>query len=152
MFTQTVQSKKAKKPLSFTFFLLSQEDVEAQWQQFSCPMEFPQCRYNWCITGENRDVSLYFSTSNITFSYVIFSCFRTMNMLGPWKLPWSCYIENHGLANTSMLTLSRKMVLYFSMTMLKNHDLSLQDFWWLSKYRTLQNNFLSRKPFGMIYH
>ena len=59
MFTQMVASPKATKPKSFTFFLLSLDDIEVPWQQFSCPMEFPQCGYNWCINSENRDVSLH---------------------------------------------------------------------------------------------
>lgn len=59
MFTQEVESKKSTKQKSFTFFLLTLDDFEAEWQQFLCPMDFPQCHYNWCISGENREVSLY---------------------------------------------------------------------------------------------
>ena len=59
MFTQDVQNRSRLGHKSFTFFLLTQEgNPENAWQQFKCPMKFPQCSYNWCINGENRSVTL----------------------------------------------------------------------------------------------
>jgi hypothetical protein len=58
MFTQDVQNRSRLGHKSFTFFLLTQEgNPENAWQQFKCPMKFPQCSYNWCINGENRSVT-----------------------------------------------------------------------------------------------
>ena len=58
MFTQDVQNRSRLGHKSFTFFLPTQEgNPENAWQQFKCPMKFPQCSYNWCNNGENRSVT-----------------------------------------------------------------------------------------------
>ena len=54
MFTQSLGASTRSK--SFTCFLLSQEATELKWQEFECPMSFPQCHYDWCVTGDNNVV------------------------------------------------------------------------------------------------
>jgi hypothetical protein len=71
MFSQPVRSKAKTPQTSLTFYLLSLEENEAQWQQFVCPMDFPQCHYNWCASGENRDVNIYFSYNYFFFSFLL---------------------------------------------------------------------------------
>lgn len=41
-------------------------DENDQFQILECPMTFSTCSYNWCITGENRLVSIF----------KIFDCFK----------------------------------------------------------------------------
>lgn len=50
MFTQPVGNRN----MGFTCFLLNTESFELDWQQFECPMSFPQCYYDWCVTGDNN--------------------------------------------------------------------------------------------------
>lgn len=58
MFQVDVPSRSRQGFKSFTFFLLTLTEPESEWQIFNCPMTFPQCNYNWCITGENRMVKI----------------------------------------------------------------------------------------------
>jgi hypothetical protein len=51
MFTQPVVGSNRSK--SFTCFLLNITNLKLAWQQFECPMSFPQCHYDWCVTGDN---------------------------------------------------------------------------------------------------
>jgi hypothetical protein len=54
MFTQSIIPTSRSK--SFVFFVLSEEVPFLEWQQFECPMSFPQCPYDWCVTGDNNEV------------------------------------------------------------------------------------------------
>jgi hypothetical protein len=51
MFTQPVGRGRSR---SFTCFLLNIKNPEFAWQQFECPMSFPQCHYDWSVTGDNN--------------------------------------------------------------------------------------------------
>ena len=52
MFTQPIVGGGNHK--SFSCFLLNAPDPESEWQLFKCPMDFPQCHYDWCVTGDNN--------------------------------------------------------------------------------------------------
>ena len=53
MFTQPSENSRFR---SFTCCLLSRAATELKWQIFECPMSFPQCHYNWCVTGEHDEM------------------------------------------------------------------------------------------------
>ena len=53
MFTQPVVGGSGRHK-SFTCFLLNEAAPELEWQRFECSMSFPQCHYDWCVTGDNN--------------------------------------------------------------------------------------------------
>ena len=69
MFTQTVRPNSNIR--FFSCFLLSEDVIELfkkdlEWQQIECPMSFPQCHYDWCVTGDNN------AMVNMILAYMIF--------------------------------------------------------------------------------
>jgi hypothetical protein len=78
MFTQPVQG--SSRFTSFNFFLLNLFHDE-DWQEFQCPMVFPQCQYNWCVTGENKMVIITeILKHTFIHNFMFFVPFRMMNM------------------------------------------------------------------------
>ena len=47
---------RVKEATCFVFMVLSTTD--STWQQISTPMTFPRVSYNWCVTGENKQVRM----------------------------------------------------------------------------------------------
>jgi hypothetical protein len=84
MFTQPVRPNSNIK--SFTCFLLSEDVIELfkkdlEWEQIKCPMSFPQCHYDWCVTGDNNAMVNMTGIYDIYIYLRKFFSFRMMNSL-----------------------------------------------------------------------
>jgi hypothetical protein len=43
----------------FIVMMLNTVHQHNLWQTFECPMIYPRLEYNWCVTGDNRQVRFY---------------------------------------------------------------------------------------------
>jgi hypothetical protein len=78
MFTQSASRTSRSK--YFNCFLISEAITELKWERFTCPMSFPQCHYDWSVTGDNNImVNIPVVINDLIHFNVFFLFFRMTN-------------------------------------------------------------------------
>lgn len=54
---------RVKETTCFVYMLLSTTEPSNTWQKVIVPMSFPRVSYNWCVTGENKQVRIKYSNN-----------------------------------------------------------------------------------------
>ncbi len=49
---------RKKESMAFIVMMLNTTNQNNLWQSIPCPMTFPRVNYNWCVTGENKQVNI----------------------------------------------------------------------------------------------
>jgi hypothetical protein len=60
-------SIRKKETDSFIVMMLNTANQNNFWQTFSCPMVYPRIEYNWCVTGENKQVRTKYISNFICY-------------------------------------------------------------------------------------